>query len=60
VWRMQGQKEGKKWENNRKDDYERKKGFGDTKKEEREEKKVIMVRRIKYGKGSLRSKSIRE
>jgi len=47
------QKEGKIGENNRKDDYEHKKGF-DTKKEERKEKKVIIVGRIKYDKSSLR------
>jgi len=54
VWKMQRAKRKKKRQSNRKDDYEHKKGFGDTKKEEREEKKVIMVGRIKYGKGSSR------
>jgi len=39
---------------NRKDDYEHKKGFGDSNKKGERREKVIMVGRIKYGKGSLR------
>jgi len=53
VWRMQGAKRRKKGESNRKDDYEHKKKFGDTEKEEGEEKEGIMVGRIKYGKGRV-------
>jgi len=56
VWRMQGTKRRRKEKSNRKDDYEHKKGFEDTKKREREEKEGIMVGRIKYGKGSLRDR----
>jgi len=44
---------------NRKDDYALKKGFGETKKKESEEKEGIMVGGIKYGKGSLRIWGIR-
>jgi len=47
-------KKKEKGESNRRDDYEHKKGFGDIKKGEREEKEDIIVRRIKYGKGNLR------
>jgi len=39
---------------------ELKKGFGETKKREREEKEGIMVGGIKYGKGSLRIWGIRK
>jgi len=54
VWKRQGAKRMKKEESSRKDDYEHKKGFGDTKKRESDKKENIMVGRIKYGKGSLR------
>jgi len=54
------EKQGAKRMKNRKDDYELKKGFGVTKKREREEKERIMVGGIKYGKGSLRIWGIRK
>jgi len=40
-----GQKEGKRGDNNRTDDYGHKEGFGDIKKGEREEKEDIIVGR---------------
>jgi len=52
VENAKGKKKEKKGK--RRDDYGHKEKFGDTRKGGREEKKGIMVRRIKYDKGILR------
>jgi len=49
-----GQKGCKNEESNRKNDNGHKKEFGDTKKGREKRRRIIMVGRIKYGKGSLR------